>query len=248
MLTAEYLCKFYVKIRADSNMMKNTYNFIILLGVSLMVLILAACANPDSVDEKEYVIRVGDSLLTVFDFNKAFEMAKTAYPHNVMQDPVALRESRLRLLNQLTEQMLIMERAKELGIETSEMEVEKTISDIKKDYPEDTFDQTLLEFAVPYNVWEEGLRKRLLIEKVVNVELSEKITITPEEISKYYEGYYKGDGLTSDLKDRSKNIDEIIITNLRRKKLEEAYKSWIKKLQKKYTIEVNKGQLEKITG
>ena len=248
MLTAEYLCKFYVKIRADSNMMKNTYNFIILLGVSLMVLILAACANPDSVGEKEYVIRVGDSLLTVFDFNKAFEMAKTAYPHNVMQDPVALRESRLRLLNQLTEQMLIMERAKELGIETSEMEVEKTISDIKKDYPEDTFEQTLLEFAVPYNVWEEGLRKRLLIEKVVNVELSEKITITPEEISKYYEGYYKGDGLTSDLKDRSKNIDEIIITNLRRKKLEEAYKSWIKELQKKYTIEINKVQLEKITG
>jgi len=229
-------------------MMKNTYNFIILLGVSLMVLILAACANPDSVDEKEYVIRVGDSLLTVFDFNKAFEMAKTAYPHNVMQDPVALRESRLRLLNQLTEQMLIMERAKELGIETSEMEVEKTISDIKKDYPEDAFEQTLLEFAVPYNVWEEGLRKRLLIEKVVNVELSEKITITPEEISKYYEGYYKGDGLTSDLKDRSKNIDEIIITNLRRKKLEEAYKSWIKELQKKYTIEINKVQLEKITG
>ena len=228
-------------------MMRNTYDFIILLGVALMALILAACANPDPVDEKEYVIRVGDSLLTVFDFNKAFEMAKTAYPHNVMQDPVALRESRLRLLNQLTEQMLIMERAKELGIETSEMEVEKTISDIKKDYPEDVFEQTLLEYAVSYDVWEEGLKKRLLIEKVVTAELSGKINITPEEISKYYAGYYKGDGLTSDLGDRSKNIDEIIITNLRRKKLEEAYKLWIKELQKKYTIEVNKVQLEKIT-
>lgn len=229
-------------------MIRNTYNFIILMGVALMALVLAACANPDSMDEKEYVIRVQDRVLTVFDFKKAFEMAKTAYPHNVMQDPVALRESCLRLLNQLTEQMLIMERAQELGIETTELEVEKTISDIKKDYPEDVFEQTLLEYAVPYNVWEEGLKKRLLIEKVVNEELSEKITITPEEISEYYEGYYKGDGLTSDLKDRSKNINEIIITNLRRKKLEEAYKSWIKQLQKKYTIEVNKVQLEKITG
>ena len=184
--------------------------------------------------------------MTVFDFNKAFEMAKTAYPHNVMQNPVALRESRLRLLNQLTEQMLIIERAQELGIEASELEVKKAISDIKKDYPEDVFEQTLLEYAVPYDVWEEGLKKRLLIEKVVTAELSDKINITPEEISKYYAGYYKGDGLTSDLEDRSKNIDEIIITNLRRKKLEEAYKAWIKKLQKKYTIEVNKGQLEKI--
>lgn len=248
MLTTEYLCKFYVKILVDFKMMRNTYNFIILLGVSLMVLILAACANPDSMDEKEYIIRVGDRVLTVFDFNKAFEMAKTAYSHNVMQDPVVLRESRLRLLDQMTEQMLIMERAQELGIETSELEVEKTISDIKKDYPEDVFEQTLLEYAVPYNVWEEGLKKRLLLEKVVNEELSGKITITPEEISKYYEGYYKGDGLTSDFEDRSKNINEIIITNLRRKKLEEAYKPWIKKLQKKYTIEVNKVQLEKIIG
>ncbi len=229
-------------------MMRNTYNFKILLGVSLMALILAACANHDSVDEKEYIFRVGDRVLTVFDFNKDFEMAKTAYPHNVMQDPVALRESRLRLLKQLTEQMLIMERAQELGIETTELEVEKTISDIKKDYPEDVFEQTLLEYAVPYNVWEEGLKKRLLIEKVINEELSGKITITPEEISKYYEGYYKGDGLTSDFEDSSKNINEIIITNLRRKKLEEAYKLWIKKLQQKYTIKVNKVQLEKITG
>jgi len=235
-------------VQFNYRMMRNTYNFIILLGVLLMALILAACANPDSVDEKKYVIRVQDRVLTVFDFNKAFEMAKTAYPHNVMQDPVALRESRLRLLNQLTEQMLIMERAQELGIETTELEVEKTISDITKDYPEDVFEQTLLEYAVPYNVWEEGLKKRLLIEKVVNEELSGKITITPEEISKYYEGYYKGDGLTSDFEDRSKNINEIIITNLRRKKLEEAYKLWIKKLQEKYTIKVNKVQLEKITG
>ena len=101
---------------------------------------------------------------------------------------------------------------------------------------------------MPYNVWEEGLKKRLLIEKVVNEELSGKITITPEEISEYYEGYFKKDGLTSDLEDRSKNINEIIITNLRRKKLEEAYKSWIKKLQEKYTIEVNKVQIGKVAG
>ena len=213
-----------------------------------IIFLLPGCDQKGSDLGKETLIRVGDRVVTVLDFNTALEIAKTAHDHNIDLPSEDLRNAKLRLLNQLTEQMLIMERARELGIETSELEVEKTVSDIKKDYPEDSFEQTLLEYAVPYNVWEEGLKKRLLIEKVVNKELSGKITITPEEISKYYEGYYKGDGLTSNFEDKSKNINKIIITNLRRQKLEEAYKSWIKKLQQKYTIEVNKMQLEKITG
>jgi len=40
----------------------------------------------------------------------------------------------------------------------------------------------------------------------------------------------------------------IIIRNLRRKKIEQAYKPWIKELQKKYIIEINKVQWKKIIG
>ena len=41
-------------------------------------------------------------------------------------------------------------------------------AEIKKDYPEDTFEKTLLEFAVSYESWETRLRNRLLMEKVVD--------------------------------------------------------------------------------
>jgi len=218
------------------------------MGVMLTALALTACGNPDSKNTQEYVLRVGDRVVSVLDFNRAFEMARTAYPHNAMQDPAALRNVRLRLLNQMSEQMLILERAKELGIETTELEVAKAIAEIKSDYPEDVFEQTLLEYAVPYNSWEEGLKTRLLMEKVVAQELSGQITITPGEISKYYEEHYKAEGLTSEIEDSTKNVNKIIITNLRRKKLEDAYTSWIKNLQKKYTIEINQAQLEKIIG
>ncbi len=228
--------------------MRYIYNFAIYLAVILTVSAMAACDNPDSKSGKEYVIRVGDRVLTVRDFDKAFEIAKIAYPHNAMQDPVALREARLRLINQMTEEMIILERARELGLETSASEVEKAVSEIKKDYPEDAFEQTLLEYAVSYNSWEEALKKRLLVDKVIGEELGKQILITPDEISEYYKEYYIKDGLTTEFEDGSENIAEIIVKNLRRKKLEEAYKPWIKKLQKQYLIEVNKAQLEKIIG
>jgi len=229
-------------------MIKCVYNFILILVVFLAVCVFTACTNSDSKAEKEYVIRVGDKVLTVLEFNKAFEIAKAAYPHNAMQDPVASREGRMRLLNQMTEQMLILERAEELGIKTSESDVEKAVLEMKADYPQDVFEQTLLEHAVTYHSWKDGLKNRLLMEKVVHEELGEQISVTPDEISKYYEEHYKGETFPSDVEDGSKNINEIIIKSLRRKKLEEAYRPWIKNLQKRYTIEINKAQIEKITG
>jgi hypothetical protein len=228
--------------------MKSIYNFTILLAAVLTFAALAACDKPSSKSAQEYVIRVGDRVLTVRDFDKAFEIAKIAYPQKAMQDPVALKEAQLRLLRQMTEEMIIIERAKELGIEISVAEVEKAVSEIKKDYPEDVFEQTLLAYAVSYNSWEAGLKKRLLVEKVIGAELDKQILITPGEISKYYEEYYVKDGSTSDFKNGSGNITEIIVKNLRRQKLEAAYKPWMERLQKKYAIEVNNAQLAKIIG
>jgi arginyl-tRNA--protein-N-Asp/Glu arginylyltransferase len=101
---------------------------------------------------------------------------------------------------------------------------------------------------VPYQSWEKGLKTRLLMEKVVAKELGDQIVVTPDDVSKYYEAHHKNGKLTPDIKKVSKDINETMTKNLRRKKIEEAYKPWIKELQKKYIIEVNKAQWEKIIG
>ena len=229
-------------------MTRRAYNLVYLLGVLLTLYALAACSDATSRSEKQYVAMVGDSAITVLDFNKAFEIAKAAYHHNAMQDPDISKEARLRLLNQLIEETIIIKRAQELGVEISKAEVDKTITDIKRDYPEEVFQETLLENAVPYDSWKEGIKKRLLIKKVVDVELAEKITITPDEIAEYYKEHYQGKGSESDFKTRSININEVIIKNVRRKKIEAAYKSWIKELRKKYPVEINNVQVKKIVG
>jgi len=86
------------------------------------------------------------------------------------------------------------------------------------------------------------------MEKVIAKELGDQIVVTPDDVSKYYQAHHKNDELIPDIKKVSKDINETMIRNLRRKKIEEAYKPWIIELQKKYIIEINKAQWKKIIG
>ncbi|UCH23756.1 MAG: SurA N-terminal domain-containing protein [Deltaproteobacteria bacterium] len=226
--------------------MKISTMIIYWVSLLLAAIALVGCFGTKSEEEDTYLIRVGDHVVTVLDFNKAFEIAKTAYTHNVMQKPGAFREAQIRLLNQMTEELILLQRAKELNISVSEQEVEKSIAEIKGDYPDDVFEQTLLEYAVSYQSWKEGVKVRLLMEKLVEMELKDQIVITADDIEKYYEENYKGDGLQTEFAEKSKDINEKIIKHLRRKKTEKAYKEWIERMQKRYEIEINKEQWERI--
>lgn len=219
-----------------------------LLGVVLLLGSLGSCMNSGSNSDGESLIQVRDRILTVLEFNQAFEIAKTAYPHNLRFESDDLKNAQLRLLNELMLEMIILERAEELGLEISDKEVEKAAAEIKKDYPEDTFEKTLLEFAVSYESWETRLKNRLLMEKVVDSELKDQIVITPEDIASYYKKNFDTKESDAENAGEIKDINEMIITYLRREKTEEAYKKWIQKLKQRYNIEINSSQWEKISG
>jgi len=212
----------------------------------LTVWVLTSCSKPESKDQDEYLIRVGERVVTVLEFHKSFEIAKAAFPHNVLQDSSALKDSKIRLLNQMTEEMVLLERAKELDISILESEVEKNIAEIKSDYPEGVFEEILLEYAVSYEAWKKGLKTRMLIEKLIEKELSAQIVITADDISRYYDKNYKASNFKLDSVNRSKDLNEKIVKHLRRKKIEEIYKSWIEKIHKRFSIEINEKQWEKI--
>jgi len=219
-----------------------------LIGPLLILYGFAGCMNAGSNSDNEHLIRVSDRVLTVLEFNQAFEISKTAYPHNLRNEPDNFKNAQLRLLNQLMVEMIILERAEELGLYVSDEELEKAVAEIKNDYPEDTFEKTLLELAVSYKSWETRLRNRLLMEKVVDSELKNQIVITPEDIGAYYEKNFKMQGPDTDSSKKMEDINEMMIKHLRQEKTEEAYKKWIKELKQRYTIEINSVQWEKISG
>lgn len=215
-------------------------------GAAAIVFALIGCSGHDTGTGDEYLIRIGERVVTVADFNRAFEIAKTAYTHNSLQNPEDTKDARLRLLNQMSEELVLLQRAGELGLGVSDEELEKAIEKIKADFPDDAFEQTLLEYAVSYKSWENGLKTRLLMEKLVQQELQDETVIQPDEVARFYKENYNNDATQSGDTRNPAAVEEIIVKQLRRVKIENAYRSWIENLRKRYTIDINRDQWNKI--
>jgi hypothetical protein len=229
-------------------MTKRILKTIRLLPAVLILGVCTGCMNSESNTGNETLIRVGDRVFTVLEFNEAFEFVQSAHPQNLKDEPEDLKDAQLRLLNQLAVEMMILERAEELGLSISDEELNKAVSDIKSDYPEDTFDETLLKSAVSYESWETRLRNRLLMQKVVDYELKDQIVISPEDIADYYERNIKTRNPETESTASEDEINEMIVKFLRRQKAEQAYQVWIDNLKKSYPIEIDSTQWEKISG
>jgi len=196
----------------------------------------------------EVLIRVGDRVVTVLDFNEAFEISQIASALSTSDQSEDLRKLQRRLLNELIVETILLERAREIGISVTDTELEKAVVAIKSDYPSGEFEETLLEFAVSYETWESRLKTRLIMEKVIEKELVNRITITSEDIAEYYKKNFQGKKGESESIPAAGDINEIIVKQLRRVKAEESYKTWIEELKAKYEIEINGEQWGKIAG
>lgn len=215
----------------------------------LFCVLAAGCGAEDDFGRMD-LIRVGRQVVTVQDFDKAFELVEPAYDTDLYENPSELQEARVRLLNEMTEEMLILERAEELAIAVSDEELQAGIDAIKADYPSGSFDEVLLEAAVPYDVWKQRLKVRLLLEKVIAAELQDQMAVTPGDVRTYYERQMKiaGSGDAAEARLPSEPVDhEAIVRDLRRQKAEAAYGKWIEGLKAKYPVEINAAVWNKLS-
>ena len=213
----------------------------------LIGLLAGGCTDAGSRKEKEPapLIRVGDVTIGAGEFNRAFEMAMTAYPYEIVKQPRALRAARAQVLRELVERAVLAARARELAIEVTPAELSDAIARIRKGYPEGAFEQALLESAVSYEAWKAALRRRLLMEKVVARELESRISVTDAEIREYYRDHYAGGAEPADL---HPDIRKVIARRLRAEKIETAYGTWLENLKKTYPIEIDPAEWRRIAG
>jgi FKBP-type peptidyl-prolyl cis-trans isomerase (trigger factor) len=213
------------------------------IGLALMMAtFLIACGRNSADIPQTELIRVGESRISVREFKQIRDMAQDYSWQEGNPDANESASKDLRLLDQITEELLIKEYAKACNIEVTKSEVDAAVQNIKSDYPEDTFEQVLLENAVPYDFWRKRLAVRLLIDKVIEKELENHVVITPEDISSYYQKHYGGKQAPQSTQkplDKSDDINQLIVKRLRKLKAEKAYKNWIQGLQKSYPVRVN---------
>jgi len=235
-----------------------------LLAVSLAFPGCSRSGNQGVVER--VLIRVGGSTVTVREFHEAFEAGITS-PSVLYSDAEALRKERYRTLNRLTEELIIMERARELEIQVSDQELEQAANDFKKDYPDDTFEQTLIENGVSYLTWEKGLRRRLLMEKVIRQDVSDasfQVPLPASETSAtamdanfeaqmpldnedtrdiLSEDVPEAETVPADITDNSAHPEDKLEVDIplvpSENKAESEYTTWVAGLKEQYTIEID---------
>jgi peptidyl-prolyl cis-trans isomerase SurA len=96
---------------------------------------------------------------------------------------------RLSILRELIDDEILMRRAEKLGLLATDEEVDRKLNEIKSPYTQEQFDQKLKEKKISLDDFKRDLRRSLTVEKVLNKEVTSKISVTDQDISDYYNAH-----------------------------------------------------------
>jgi peptidyl-prolyl cis-trans isomerase SurA len=94
---------------------------------------------------------------------------------------------RLSILRELIDNEILMQRAEKLGLLATDEEINSKLAEIKAPYTQEEFDKRLKERNLTLDDFKRDLRRSITIEKVLNKEITSKINISDEDITRYYE-------------------------------------------------------------
>jgi hypothetical protein len=202
---------------------------------------LGGCSNTQEPIVPEYVIKTGSTIISKEEFMRELDLKMAAYPYDFKKNSLEYNETVLDLVSILSEETVLLSAAQDKGILVSGPELDAGEAFYREDYPEDSFDKILLENAISYVFWKKKLEKNLIVDKLIQQELTDKVEIKPEDIVAFYKRH------VSQVEDKDSSgiaMDENkLVSQLRRAKSQEAYDEWIMELKNQYPVEINKNIL-----
>lgn len=198
--------------------------------IALAACFCTACGSGDA--QTSYLIKVGDIQCTKQDFKRFWEAyAAPLYANADMGalDNAYIRQTKQDAFDQFVVTALLDARAADLGISISNEELEEEVARLREDYSEDAFREALLKSAMPFELWRDALKRRLLLESVMRADLYARGEITADDVLRY--GGLRGG------KTRASATE--VLERVYRAKAENDFKAWIQELQSTYKVEVN---------
>jgi parvulin-like peptidyl-prolyl isomerase len=146
---------------------------------------LSACGIFDR-SEEEIVIIVGERTVNETELKKDI-MYITSGMGLTEQ---AVKEVLDSLIVKLVDHYLILEYGRQSDITISKKELDSALEGIKNDYPEEeVFREMLLNRYLDYEEWKEGLRRQLLVRKIISEVYGGISPVTPDEIRTYFDSH-----------------------------------------------------------
>lgn len=161
--------------------------FIGILLVTVLIFMLSGCINQET--KGEIVAKVNGDSIYKEDFDKDFNVYKKAVESKVGSEIwKQLEEEAMRkFLDKLIIEQIISQKAKELGIEVTDKEVEEEIKNYINYFEnEEKFKEFLKQSNITEEYFRKEIKKEMLISKYKE-EVLKDVEISIDEAKKYYE-------------------------------------------------------------
>lgn len=161
-----------------------------LMRTLLVVALLGAFAlSAAGCSEKNVAARVNGEVITIEELDQQVEQLKEQYP-DMFEDVDGegrLLDYKVRLLDNLIDQMLVAQAAEEMGVEVSDSQVAEQIEQLKAGFGDEAqFTEAITAANMTMDSLEDQIREQLLTQQLI-ASLESDASITDEEIAAYYE-------------------------------------------------------------
>src|SRR3989441_11043246 len=148
------------------------------------LLITSSCGSASKAST-DIVARVNGKDITTSQLEKQFQNRL-----NGAEQPPSSEEAQdltLQVLNQLINDKILLELSSTAGVSATDAEVDVKFNEFKNQYTEEKFKDLLKEQKMTIDDIRNELRKSITIDKLVNKEITSKISVTDAEIKNFYD-------------------------------------------------------------
>ena len=157
------------------------------LAAGAFALLLAACKHTPPAN---VAAEVNGHAITTAEMDKAYQTNYAQQSEGASEDQVMIQK--LEILRGLIDSEIMLQRAEKLGLNATDADVEAEISKKRAAYTKEEFDKQLADRHMSMDDLKGQVRRQLTIDKLINKEITSKITITDADVRTFYEANKAG--------------------------------------------------------
>jgi parvulin-like peptidyl-prolyl isomerase len=162
----------------------------LLSGILSIVLLNPACSRNSSKGSGPVLATINSQNIRLSEFENYF---RKNWPLSGEENSVPPSlDIKLKFLNQLIEEKLILEEAERIGLDVNQVELAQRINEVRGDYTPDGFAKILIDNYIDYDEWKESLGNHILMEKTIRVAVKDRVDVSDQEIQDYYNNHLSG--------------------------------------------------------
>jgi peptidyl-prolyl cis-trans isomerase SurA len=195
--------------------MDSTLRQLFILGACAAAAVVAGCGSPSApaapaapaappITADTWAVVDGRHIMRS-DVDKAF--ARNRDPNQTLSEEETLI-AKLRLLDELIVQELLVERAPALQVAVSDAEIDKAYTDAKSGATDDVFKQELTRRNLTETDVRDSIRRDLTVQKVLQKEVTDKVTVSDQEVTDVFNANKSSFNLPED----AVHIAQIVVT------------------------------------